>query len=74
MVPVPATEMATALGVPRVANTAILAVLFESGVTDLPEVCVVRAIENGLRRKPALLEPNRRIFATARSWYREHSA
>jgi 2-oxoisovalerate ferredoxin oxidoreductase beta subunit len=74
MVPVPATEMATALGVPRVANTAILAVLFESGITDLPEVCVVRAIENGLRRKPALLEPNRRIFATARSWYREHSA
>ncbi len=74
LIAVPATELARQNGVPRAANTAMLAVLAASGVSGIPEEAMLKSLDAGLRRKPALVEANRRVYAAARAWYVAHAA
>jgi 2-oxoisovalerate ferredoxin oxidoreductase beta subunit len=72
MVSVPATELAAAHGTSRAANTVMLAALLHTNATGLPEAAIVQARDGALRKKPKLIEPNRKIFEAGLAWCREH--
>ena len=66
----PATELAAASGLPRAANTAILAAMLHTGATGLPAEAVIQARDAALRKKPALIDKNRLVFDAAIAWCR----
>ncbi len=68
----PAAKFAADMGVPKAANTAMLAVLAATGATGVPEEAIVNAIEFALRKKPKLIDINRKIYAAAREWYEKN--
>jgi 2-oxoisovalerate ferredoxin oxidoreductase beta subunit len=72
MLHVPATELAASNGSNLSANIVMLAALLHSGVTGLPEAAIVQARDGALRRKPKLLDQNRRIFEAGLAWCREN--
>ena len=73
-VQVPATELAGKLGVPRAANTVMLAALATLGATGLPREQLLAALDASFAKKPKLIPVNRKIFEEAGAWCREHLA
>jgi 2-oxoisovalerate ferredoxin oxidoreductase beta subunit len=69
---VPAIDLAQQLGVPRAANTVMLAALAFTNATGLRDSAWQQALEASFRAKPALVEKNRRVFEAAMAWCREH--
>ncbi|MFZ4396643.1 MAG: 2-oxoacid:acceptor oxidoreductase family protein [Kiritimatiellia bacterium] len=69
---VPATEIATANGSSRAANTVMLTALLHTGVTGLPEETILRARDAALRKKPTLIGLNRRVFEAGLAWCRKN--
>ena len=69
---VPATELAAVNGSNRAANTVMLAALLHTNVIGLPEEAIVHARDGALRKKPKLVQQNRRIFEAGLAWCREH--
>lgn len=72
LVSIPATELAAAAGYARAGNTAILAAMAHTGVTGLPESAIGEARDLSLRKKPALVELNRKLYDSALAWCREN--
>jgi 2-oxoisovalerate ferredoxin oxidoreductase beta subunit len=72
VVGVPAIELAAAFGMPKAANTVMLAALSRLGATGLAREDLLQALDASFRRKPALVEPNRRLFVEAERWMAEH--
>jgi 2-oxoisovalerate ferredoxin oxidoreductase beta subunit len=72
LVSIPATELAAAAGYARAGNTAILAAMAHTGVTGLPDAAIGEARDLSLRKKPALVELNRKLYDSALTWCREN--
>ena len=68
----PATDLADANGLPRAANTAILAALLYTGATGLPADAIINARDGALLNKPTLIDKNRLVFEASMAWCREH--
>lgn len=69
---IPATEIATRHGMPKAANTFLIAVLAHTGLISIPTDHILHALEAGFRVKPALVAKNRKIFEVAQAWCLEH--
>jgi len=65
LVIMPAIDLATKLGVPKAANTMMLAALSKRGVTRLTRDNLLNTLVDSFRKKPALAEKNRALFAAA---------
>ena len=72
LVAFPAAAVAQAAGVPKAANTALLGAMMQLGLLDIPEQDVLAALDASFASKPALVEKNRNVYATARAWVREN--
>ncbi|MEI8242941.1 MAG: 2-oxoacid:acceptor oxidoreductase family protein [bacterium] len=72
MLSIPATELAAAGGSSRAANTVMLAALLHTNATGLPEEAILHARDAALRKKPNLVEQNRRVFEAGLAWCREN--
>ncbi len=68
----PAMRIAGDLGVPKAANTALLGALMELGWVEVPEEHVLASLDDSFAAKPKLVDVNRKVYATARAWAREH--
>jgi 2-oxoisovalerate ferredoxin oxidoreductase beta subunit len=69
---VPASKIATEMGVSRAANTVMLGVLAEIGYTGLSESVFVGAIEQTFSKKPKLIPINVEILNAGISWAKEN--
>ena len=72
LVAVPATELAAQLGVPRAANTVMLAALAHLDAIGLPRERLLQALDESFARKPKLIPVNRKVFETALAWCETH--
>jgi 2-oxoisovalerate ferredoxin oxidoreductase beta subunit len=72
MLSIPATELAAAGGSSRAANTVMLAALLHTNATGLPEEAILHARDAALRKKPNLVEQNRKVFEAGLAWCREN--
>jgi Pyruvate/2-oxoacid:ferredoxin oxidoreductase gamma subunit len=72
MIAVPATELAAANGSNRAANTVMLSALLHTNAAGLPEEAILHARDGALRKKPKLVESNRKIFEAGLAWCREN--
>ena len=71
IIKIPAAEIATTNGLPRAANTVILAAMLHCNATGLPAEAIDHARDATLRKKqPALIEKNRQVFEAALVWCR----
>jgi len=61
----PAIELATKMGVPKAANTMMLAALSRLGVTHISRASLIRALADSFAKKPALAEKNVAFFEAA---------
>lgn len=68
LIGVPASGIANENGVPMAANTVMLAALAATGSAGLPKEMLLKALEEGFRNKPAVLQKNRHIFEIALQW------
>jgi 2-oxoisovalerate ferredoxin oxidoreductase beta subunit len=68
----PAMRIAEEAGTPKAANTAFLGAMVELRLLDIPEERVLEALDASFAEKPALVERNRKVYAAARAWAREH--
>lgn len=64
----PAIDLAIKMGVPKAANTMMLAALAKLGVTGLSDQNLLSALDASFRKKPALVEKNRLLMKEAESW------
>ena len=62
LVVMPAIDLATKLGVPKAANTMMLAALAKHGVTRMTRDNLLKALVDSFRKKPALAEKNHTLF------------
>ncbi len=69
---VPATELAEKLGVPRAANTVMLAALAYLNAMGLPQDKMLSALDASFAKKPKLIPVNRKIFDEATAWCRDN--
>ena len=60
------------LGVPKAANTMMLAALCRLGVTGLEQEHLLEALDASFKKKPALVEKNRQLFGEAVAWLEKH--
>ena len=67
-----ASELAEQLGVPRAANTVMLAALAYLDATGLPRGKLLEALDASFAKKPKLIPVNRKIFEAATAWCRDH--
>ena len=72
MVTIPASELAEQLGVPRAANTVMLAALSYLDATGLPREKLLEALDASFVKKPKLIPINRKVFEAATEWCREN--
>ena len=72
LVSIPATELAATAGFARAGNTAILAAMMYTNATGLPESAIVEARDFSLRKKPDLIDLNRKVFESALAWCRKN--
>jgi len=72
MIAVPATELAAENGSSRAANTVMLAALLHTNATGLPAAAILHARDAALRKKPGLIELNRKVFDAGLAWCRAH--
>ena len=64
----PAVDLSIRLGSPKSANTIMLAALARLGVTGVSEEHLLAALDFSFRRKPELMESNRKLFREAQAW------
>ena len=69
---VPATKLAQDLGVPKAANTVMLAALTYLDVTKLPREHMIDALDASFAKKPKLIPINNDIFEKAVQWCKEN--
>lgn len=69
---VPARKIAKDHGVARAANTVMLGVIMEMGITGLPEKVFREAVEHTFHRKPKLIPVNLEILESGAKWAREN--
>ncbi|MFI4911538.1 MAG: 2-oxoacid:acceptor oxidoreductase family protein [Sedimentisphaeraceae bacterium JB056] len=67
-VAVPAMELAEKLGSAKAANTFMLGVMMQVGVTKLPEEAFKKALENNFAAKPKLAEFNLKVLEEGKKW------
>ena len=65
-------QLAEQLGVPRAANTVMLAALAYLDATGLPRGKLLEALDASFAKKPKLIPVNRKIFEAATAWCRDH--
>jgi len=65
---IPASEIASAAGFTRAANTAILAAMAYTDATGLPLEAIVHARDAAMRKKPDLQKKNQAVFDSAMAW------
>ena len=68
----PAAEIATAKGVPKAANTALLGALIALDLIGLPEDAVLAALKDSFAEKPKLIAKNMAIVDAAKTWMQAH--
>jgi 2-oxoisovalerate ferredoxin oxidoreductase beta subunit len=68
---IPARKIAKEHGVKRAANTAMLGVIMELGLTGLPKQVFTEAVEHTFRSKPKLVPANLEILEAGAKWARE---
>ncbi len=68
VVSMPAIDLAIKMGVPKAANTMMLAALAKLGVTGLKNEHLIAALEASFKNKPALVEKNRLLLNEAEAW------
>ncbi len=68
VVSIPAIDLATRFGVPKAANTVMLAALCRLGVTGLSREYLLQALDESFKKRPALAETNRKLFGEAEAW------
>jgi 2-oxoisovalerate ferredoxin oxidoreductase beta subunit len=68
----PAAEIATSIGVPKAANTALLGALIALDLIGLPEDAVLTALKDSFAKKPKLIPKNMEIVETAKAWMRDN--
>jgi 2-oxoisovalerate ferredoxin oxidoreductase beta subunit len=64
----PAAEVAQGAGVSKAANTAFLGAMMQMGLIDIPEESVLEALDSSFSSKPSLVEKNRKVYESAKSW------
>jgi 2-oxoisovalerate ferredoxin oxidoreductase beta subunit len=72
VVGVPAIDLSIKFGMPKAANTIMLAALSRLGATGLPRDLLLAALDASFRRKPSLIEKNRMLFGEAEAWLDKH--
>ncbi len=68
VVPMPAIDLSIKMGVPKAANTMMLAALMKLEVTGLKNEHLLAALDASFRKKPALVEKNRLLLNEAQAW------
>ena len=68
----PATQLAIDLGVPKAANTIMLAALAYHHATGLDTEKLLQALDASFEKKPKLIPINREIFQKAIAWCEEN--
>ena len=68
VVSMPAIDLAIKMGVPKAANTMMLAALARLGVTGLKNEHLLTALDVSFKNKPALVEKNRLLLNEAEAW------
>jgi Pyruvate/2-oxoacid:ferredoxin oxidoreductase gamma subunit len=68
VVSMPAIDLAIKMGVPKAANTMMLAALAKLGVTGLSNEHLLTALDASFKGKPALVEKNRLLLSEAEAW------
>jgi len=72
VVQVPAIDIATANGVPKAANVAILGALIALNALGIPEHVCIEALERSFAKKPSLIPANRKVLQAAIDYCRHH--
>ena len=72
VVAMPAIDLSLKLGVPRAANTIMLAALTWLGLTGLKREHLLGALDASFKKKPALVEQNRLLLNEAVAWMERH--
>jgi 2-oxoisovalerate ferredoxin oxidoreductase beta subunit len=72
LVAVPAASLAEQFGVPRAANTVMLAALAHLNASGLPRERLLEALDESFAKKPKLIPVNRRVFESALAWCETH--
>ena len=72
IVKLPAIDIATANGVPKAANVAILGGLIALDALGIPGHVLIEALERSFAKKPALIELNRKVLQAAVDYCRHH--
>lgn len=72
VVSMPAIDLAIKLGVPKAANTMMLAALVKLGVTGLKRDDLLSALYASFAKKPQLIEKNRVLVKEAEKWIDEN--
>lgn len=72
VVQIPAIDIATANGLPKAANIAVLGGLIALDALGLPEHVIVDALKRSFAKKPALIEPNLKVLSAAIDYCRHH--
>ncbi|HRR33188.1 MAG TPA: 2-oxoacid:acceptor oxidoreductase family protein [Kiritimatiellia bacterium] len=68
VVSMPAIDLSIKMGVPKAANTMMLAALAKLGVTGLKYEHLLTALDASFKGKPALVEKNRLLLNEAEAW------
>ncbi|MBQ7191067.1 MAG: 2-oxoacid:acceptor oxidoreductase family protein [Kiritimatiellae bacterium] len=68
----PAIDLSLQLGVPKAANTMMLAALMKLGVTGLQREHLLDALYASFKKKPELVEKNRVLVQEAEKWIEEN--
>ncbi|MDX9866425.1 MAG: 2-oxoacid:acceptor oxidoreductase family protein [Kiritimatiellia bacterium] len=68
VVTMPAIDLAINMGVPKAANTMMLAALARLGVTGLQDAHLLAALDASFKNKPSLVEKNRLLMREAEAW------
>ncbi len=68
VVSMPAIDLSIKMGVPKAANTMMLAALAKLGVTGLKNEHLLAALDASFKNKPALVEKNRILLNEAEAW------
>ena len=72
VVSVPAVDLSIQFGVPKAANTIMLAALSHFGATGLSRDHLLAALDASFKKKPALVEKNRMLFGEAEAWLKKN--
>jgi 2-oxoisovalerate ferredoxin oxidoreductase beta subunit len=72
VISMPAIDLSIKMGVPKAANTMMLAALAKLGVTGLKNESLQTALDASFKGKPALVEKNRLLLREAEAWMEEN--